>query len=85
MLDPCWKAPPLQQKNEPVWKGPGSWGPLHSVILKFGLSFWISYFNPKDRVNYLTGKLFAWVFFAQQDPVTLSSSAQFSAKLKILL
>lgn len=50
----------------------GFLGALHSVILKFELSLWISYFNPKVRVNYLSGKLFAWVFFAQQDPVTLS-------------
>lgn len=40
----------------------------------------------KDHVNYLSGKLFVGVFFpAQHDPDSLSLSAHFSAKLKILL
>lgn len=32
-----------------VRKGQHSWGPLHSIVVKWELSFWISYFNINER------------------------------------
>lgn len=47
-LDPVLEE--KKQWNKWVLKGRRSWGPLHSVIMKWELSFWISYFNTIGKI-----------------------------------
>ena len=50
-LDPVLEE--KKQWNKWVLKGRRSWGPLHSVIMKWELSFWISYFNTIGKIMWI--------------------------------